>query len=241
MTADVHIPESAFSSLIEALHSPSDEGVSQPEIAFRRMLRGIASGSIPRNVILKESKIARELGVARGAVREAMSRLEGLQILERKANLGIRVFDFVADINEILTVREALEGMTARIAATTITNDDLDRLAEGLDRATRDADEGNFDSRSDDDFHFIIARSTGNRRLIQLVCDDVQFQLRIARHRTVTHRFRLQASMQEHRAIFEALGARDPQRAEDAMRRHISNGRNYALSVQRHAAAMRSN
>jgi DNA-binding GntR family transcriptional regulator len=231
----------AMPQLIDAVVQEPAEDASQAEVAFRRMLRGIAAGQIPRNVILKEAKLARDLGVSRSAVREAMSRLEGLQIVEREPNLGIRVFDFVAsDIGEILTVREALEGIACQIAATTITNADLDLLTRAVDDAANRAAQGEFTSGFDDDFHFVIARSTGNRRLIQLICDDVQFQLRLAWHGAVTHPVRLQAAIEEHRAILDALGARDPQRSEAAMRRHISNGRNYAVAIQRHEAAMRN-
>src|SRR3546814_512335 len=197
-------------------------------------MRAIATGELQRGVILKEARLARKFGVGRGSLREAVSRLEGLHVLEREPNLGFRVIDyFHTDISEIFVVREAVEGMACRVAATTMTNEDLDRLANSVRKGKEMAERGEFTSGWDDDFHLIIARATGNRRLIRLVCDDVFFQLRLARHGTVTHPARLIAAAHEHEMIYEALGARDPARAEEAMRRHIVNGRNYVEAVQR--------
>ena len=197
-------------------------------------MRAIATGELKRGVVLKEARLARQFGVGRGALREAVSRLEGLHVLEREPNIGFRVIDyFSTDITEVFVVREAVEGMVCRVAATTMTNADLDHLAEIVRRGKEMAQHGKFTSGWDDDFHFIIARATGNRRLIRLVCDDVFFQLRLARHGTVTHASRLAAAAHEHEVIYQALGARDPARAEEAMRRHIVNGRNYVEAVQR--------
>jgi DNA-binding GntR family transcriptional regulator len=223
-----------------AMDSTNDEAgtVSQPRQAFDLLMQAIATGKLERGVILKEARLAREFGVGRGALREAVSRLEGLHILQREPNLGIRVIDFFSsDISEIFVVREAVEGMACRVAALTMTNEELDRLALAVEEGRRMARAGAFLTSADDDFHFQIARATRNRRLIHLVCDDVYFQLRMARHGTVTHPARLAAAAEEHGLILEALGARDPARAEEAMRRHIVNGRNYVEAIQRSKAS----
>lgn len=216
------------------LDADEAQASSQPQQAFELLMRAIATGELKRGVILKEARLARQFGVGRGALREAVSRLEGLHVLEREPNIGFRVIDyFSTDITEVFVVREAVEGMVCRVAATTMTNSDLDHLAEIVRKGKEMAQHGRFTSGWDDDFHFIIARATGNRRLIRLVCDDVFFQLRLARHGTVTHASRLAAAAHEHEVIYQALGARDPARAEEAMRRHIVNGRNYVEAVQR--------
>lgn len=94
-------------------------------------MRAIATGELKRGVVLKEARLARQFGVGRGALREAVSRLEGLHVLEREPNIGFRVIDyFSTDITEVFVVREAVEGMVCRVAATTMTNSDLDHLAE---------------------------------------------------------------------------------------------------------------
>ncbi len=224
-------------SLIEPEDQTDEAHGNQPRQAFELLMRAIATGELQRGVILKEARLARQFGVGRGALREAVSRLEGLHVLEREPNVGFRVIDyFSTHITEVFVVREAVEGMACRVAATTMSNDDLDRLAEIVRIGKEMAARGEFTSGWEDDFHFIIARSTGNRRLIRLVCDDVFFQLRLARHGTVTHPTRLIAAAHEHGLILEALGARDPDRAEQAMRRHIVNGRNYVEAVQRSKA-----
>lgn len=220
---------------------PADgAGDSQQELAVKKLMRAIATGTIERGVILKEARLARDLDVGRGALREAISRLEGLQLLKREPNLGVRVFDFAAEIDQILVVREAIEGMASRIAATTMSNADLLLLRRQVDVSLDKALAGRFETNTVDDFHFIIARATNNPRIAHLVCDNLAFQLRLVWHGAVTHPGRFLAAAQEHGEIVAALEARDPERAEATMRRHISNTRNYASAVQRNEAEIRT-
>jgi DNA-binding GntR family transcriptional regulator len=184
--------------------------------------------------------LARELDIGRGALREAISRMEGLQLLKREPNLGVRVYDFAAEIEHILVVREAIEGMACRIAATTISHDELALLGKQVSESVERAKQGRFETTSTDDFHFIIARASRNPRIIHLVCDNLAFQLRLAWHGAITHPGRFVGATQEHAEILAALEARDPDRSEAAMRRHIANTRNYAAAVQRREAEIRS-
>src|SRR3546814_1234173 len=115
-------------------------------------MRAIATGELQRGVILKEARLALKFGVGRGSLREAVSRLEGLHVLEREPNLGFRVIDyFHTAISEISVVREAVEGMACRVAATTMTNEVLDRLANRVRQAQAMAEPGEFPSGWDHD------------------------------------------------------------------------------------------
>lgn len=203
-------------------------------------MRALATGAIPRGVILKEARLARDLDVGRGALREALSRMQGLHLLKREPNLGVRIFDFEAEVDQILTIREAIEGMAARIAAQTMSNRELDLLAAQVETDIKNAKDGTFGTSEIDDFHFLIARSTRHPRIVHLVCDDIAFQLRLAWHGAITHPGRILAATQEHAEVLAALAARDPDKAEAAMRRHIANTRNYIAAVQRHEADIRS-
>ena len=76
------------------LDADEAQASSQPQQAFELLMRAIATGELKRGVILKEARLARQFGVGRGALREAVSRLEGLHVLEREPNIGFRVIDY---------------------------------------------------------------------------------------------------------------------------------------------------
>jgi DNA-binding GntR family transcriptional regulator len=203
---------------------------SLSEQAFEKLMNAIVRGEIEPGERISEAQVARQLGISRGPLREALGRLEGLKLVERKPRIGVSVIGLSEDdLDELFTVREALEGMACRLAATSLSDDEIERLrrllahhqeSEGLRQGT-----GYYQGSADEDFHFRIVRASGNGRLIKGLCDDLYYQLRIYRYRSSVAPGRAVAAFQEHLQIVEALAARDPDRAEAAMRRHIANAR----------------
>src|SRR5579871_5650190 len=95
---------------------------------FNRLVEAITSGEFEPGQKLSESDLARRLGISRGPLREALGRLEG-RLVTRTPRLGVSVIDFNrADLEHLFLVREALEGMAARLAAERMTAAELGRL-----------------------------------------------------------------------------------------------------------------
>src|SRR5690606_39875037 len=87
------------------------------DIVAERLEAAIISGQLEPGAKLSEQGLAASLGVSRGPLREAIRRLEGRKLLERTPNIGVRVAQLSPkDLNEILQVREALEGMACGLA-----------------------------------------------------------------------------------------------------------------------------
>lgn len=194
----------------------------------------IIEGHIAPGERISEQALAAVLGVSRGPLREAVRRLEGRRLLEYKVNIGVRVANLSTErLANLLQVREALEGMTARLAAALLTDaelDDLGALIEGhASQVTEQGSSGYYQQSGDFDFHFRIAKASGNELLASMVCGDLYDLLRIYRYKSSTMLGRAVAALQEHRAIVAALKSRDPEAAERSMRTHIINGRGYAL------------
>ena len=104
------------------------EPISLTTTIFNRLVEAITSGEFEPGQKLSESDLARRLGISRGPLREALGRLEG-RLVMRTPRLGVSVIDFGRDdLDHLFLVREALEGMAARLAAERMTTAELGRL-----------------------------------------------------------------------------------------------------------------
>jgi DNA-binding FadR family transcriptional regulator len=90
-------------------------------------------------------------------------------------------------------------------------------------------------ARTDDDFHFGVARISHNS-LVTALYNSVLAVLENQRHTSLKHPEALEAAIACHRRIFEAIAARDPDRAEMEMRRHLGDVETYYWSVRRDRA-----
>ena len=211
------------------------EATSLTNTIFNQLVEAITSGEFVPGQKLSESELARRLGISRGPLREALGRLEG-RLVTRTPRLGVSVIDFgLGDLEHLFLVREALEGMAARLAAERMTSSELKRLRELLAHHARQpelaAGSAYYQRSRDDDYHFTIVRSARSERLERVLLDEVYYQLRIHRLRSSTRPGRAQQALSEHREILAALTSRNPDAAEGTMRRHIRNARLSTLSA----------
>lgn len=202
--------------------------------AFDKVLEAITSGEFDPGQRLSEAELARQLGISRGPLREALGRLEG-RLVTRTPRIGVRVITFTReDLESLYITREALEGMSARLASERMSDTKLRELRELLDSHSHQpelaAGEAYIQRSKDDDFHFSIIRGAKCERLERLLMDEIYYQLKIHRRKSSTQPGRAQAALGEHQAIVQALESRDPDRAEAAMRTHIRNARYSSLA-----------
>ncbi|MFY0634267.1 MAG: GntR family transcriptional regulator [Vannielia sp.] len=209
------------------------EARSLVDAATERLEAAIIGGDLAPGERLREQVLAAEFGISRGPLREAIRRLEGRRLLERRANIGVSVVELSPRrLEELLRVREALEGMACRLAAERISPDELAQLAALLDDHAEHREvisgQGYYQQGGDFDFHFRIARASGNEYLISMISGDLYDLLRLYRYKSSTMSGRAAQALEEHREILAALVARDPDRAEEVMRIHIGNARRHA-------------
>lgn len=206
------------------------------DMITRQLEAAIISGELAPGDRISEQALAKNLGVSRGPLREAISRLEGRRLIERKPNFGARIASLSReDLNEILIVREALEGMAARLAAQRMNDTDLAALRRLLGEHGRlegvRTGSGYLQEGADFDFHHRIIMASGNQRLINMLCGELYDLLRIYRYKSSTLNRRASDAYGEHVDIVEALEARDAAAAEAAMRRHLRNAREHMLAM----------
>ncbi|MCG7963112.1 MAG: GntR family transcriptional regulator, partial [Candidatus Thiodiazotropha taylori] len=196
------------------------------ERLFDALQRAIVEGEIPQGSKISEPELARQHGVSRGSLREAMARLEVRKLVERKPNLGARVVTLSYEqLIEIFQLREALEGMAARLAAQNMTEIEIEELQKLLDQHGEQIAEQHgqayFQKQGDLDFHYRIVQGSKNKQLIELLCNDLYHLLRMYRYQFGMRSKRSQQAYEEHQYLINAISARDPEMAELLMRQHI--------------------
>lgn len=186
----------------------------------------ILSGRYGTGDPLKERSLAEELGVSRLPVREALSKLNASGLVEIFPNRGAEVRRLsAANIESLYQLREAIEGMAARLAAVRMPTGALEQFKERYEQvvATKDAAEGRVQSSLGDEFHAKIIDESRNSMIIEFgnsTADLIQY----ARHLSyleITPELSIESAKQ-HLSIIDAVDCKNPDLAEENMRKHIS-------------------
>lgn len=196
------------------------------DTAAHRLAHSIVTGELAQGQKLNEAELAERFGMGRGPLREALRHLEGMRLVTRIPNAGARVV--VLDrktLSDLYAVREALEGMACRIAATQMTDDEIAQLSKLLDRheaqIKKQGGKVYAQKEGDLDFHYQIVRGSRNQMLMDLLGSEQYQLLRMCRYRTSRNAQRTGPALLQHRQIVAALAQRDGELAEILMRRHI--------------------
>lgn len=196
------------------------------------LITSIVRGDIPSGSKISEPDLARTYKVSRGPLREAIRRLEGLHLVARIPHVGARVVTLHSrQLMEIYQVREALEGMAARMACRNMTDAEIVELKGLLDEHERSIEQSEgreyFQHEGDFDFHYRIIQGSQNQRLIELLCSELYHLIRMYRFRSSQILSRPHTALVEHRHICAAIEQRDEELTEILMRRHISTAQKH--------------
>lgn len=215
------------SALVERTLEPSQ---TMADRVCDEIKNAIVKGEYAQGAKLNEPLLARQYGTSRGPLREALRRLEGLGLVRHVPHAGARVVALSRDeLLEIYFVREALEGMAARLAAEHMTSAEIADLyalltvhedqIKAVDGQAYFQQEGNFD------FHYRILKASRNPKLVQMVQGDLYHLVRMYRYQSSQQSARPEKALFEHRRIVDAIAERDGDLAELLMRRHIGSAR----------------
>jgi DNA-binding GntR family transcriptional regulator len=187
----------------------------------------ILAGGLVRGTHLVEAKIAAQLNVSRGTVREAFRVLavEGL-IVEGTRRGAFVVSLSAADVREIYDVRAAIEGRAAQLivlGATPQVLDELEAIVQAIELAATAGDVAAVRS-TDLDFHEQVCLLSGNRRLHEVFLRHVPAVQTLIRYDDRLH-FSLETTAAQHRPLLEALRGGDPEAAARAFQLHCEEAR----------------
>ena len=206
------------------------EGSTIPDRIFSLIKEAIVEGDIEAGSKISEPELARAYGISRGPLREAIGRLEACGLVVRRPNVGARVVTLSSSqLIDIFHVREALEGMSARLAAQYMSEEEIVdlRLLLGQhgEQIERDTEHAYFQREGDLDFHYRIVQGSHNARMIDLLCNDLYHLVRLYRYQFGMSSKRGPRAFIEHEHIVDAIERRDPEMAELMMRAHIRASR----------------
>lgn len=201
---------------------PIDGPRSLAEDAAERIREQILGGGFRQGDHLVESKIAEQLRISRGPVREAFKLLRAEGLVEEEPRRGTFVVRLdTVDVREVYELRAAIEGRAARILAGSngpLALAELRALADRIDDAVRAQDFPKV-SRADIDFHEALCRLSGNSRLLDVFMRHVPVMRSLLRLDERVYSSVDEIALQ-HRPLLEAIQARDADRAAKLCEEH---------------------
>ncbi|MGQ7792495.1 GntR family transcriptional regulator [Faunimonas sp. B44] len=212
-------------AIIDLHASGSRRGLLADRVAAHIRHR-IAAGQLAPGERLNEVEIAQELNISRGPVREAIKQLASSGLVVSEPNLGSRVVKIdEVGVRHLYEVREALESMSARLAAQRMSAAQKDQLLKMLDEHEAAMDGDGSDAypagTSDWDFHLAVLAGGGNEVAWRICGSDLRDMLSLLRARHGRAPGRGRRALQEHRWVAEAIAAGDADLAGLLMAQHI--------------------
>ncbi len=205
--------ESQKQSVTEQTYQPLQRDVLRDGV-IEAIERALFSGKLKPGDRVVEAEIARQTGISRGPVREAIQQLVGE---------GVLVSQWTAqDVAEVYGLRAVLEGYAVRLALERMTDDDLAQLAAIIDEMQERARQGDGEGVSELDiqFHTRICEFSGHRLLLKTVSG---LRRKIGMLVTIDRELApdLVQLAGNHLMLLEALQTRDPTHAERVFHDHI--------------------
>ncbi len=203
------------------------------EVVCESLREAIRNGILKPGERIMEIQLAEELGVSRTPVREAIRKLELEGYVVMMPRRGTYVASMsIRDINEIFEIRTALESLSNGLAADHITDEELEHLQRLLVIIGGYIKEGNMEKivETDIEFHDTMYHAARNTRLVGII-SNLSDQLTRFRTLSMSYPGRLEATLEEHRLIVEAIAQGDRKAASKAAERHMENSEKTLLKA----------
>ena len=173
---------------------------------------------------IDELRIAEALGISRTPLREALKVLAAEGLVTMKVRRGAYVTEVnEKDLRDVYHLLALLESDAARVVAQRGTDEhmaQIQALHQDLENATQDRDRF---FQVNEAFHSLLLQIADNRWRDQMVA-DLRKVMKLNRHNSLFKEGRIEQSLAEHRAIVDALLARQPELAAERMSAHFTNG-----------------
>ena len=198
---------------------------SLTEVVASALRKALLSGDLAPGDKLVEAEIARQMGISRGPVREAIRMLEQHGLVHIEPRKGACVASLsIQDVKEICTLRAALEGLAIRLG---LENDGYDpatvsRLQDCIERmkASYTADDPVERLDPDREFHRIVYEKA-QHKLLSRVLSDLRAQIELFMVFTEFAQFEGPVMSESHQPVLDAIIAKDADLAEQAVKDHI--------------------
>lgn len=200
--------------------------ISLADQVYEKLESDIISGVYARGEVLTELKLVETLGVSRTPIREALRRLEHERLITESGKGSVVRGITLDDLVDIMDIRQRIEGLAAYYATKNLTPEGLEKL-RGINElqefyyARHDLENLR---KMDDQFHDAIYELSGRTVLHDTLLPLHRKTLRY-RKSSIEVSARMDQSVQEHRAIFDAIVSGDAQKANTLITKHIANAK----------------
>jgi len=210
---------------MQAVIRPLQRPVPLRQSVYDALIDLVVGGELPPGQHMVETELARQLGVSRQPIREALHRMEAEGWVDLRPSQGAFVHvPTDQEVDELLDVRELLEAETARLAARSASPPQVARLREILAQGQAAIQVEDFGRAvaANDLFHAEIAAIAGNSVLAELA--DIVGR-RVQWYYRMVAPTRGHGSWAEHAEMIDAIEAGDPERARALARKHTERTR----------------
>lgn len=199
---------------------------------FEIIEKEILHGTYPQGSFLEESLLAAQLRVAKSTVKEALIKLEAEKLVVETSQ-GFKVIGITEDdLKDMYDVKRKLEVMAAVMAASRMSDEAVEELGLVLYEQEKCVNSGdaeqarNLDTR----FHDLIYAGSGSTTY-ELVLSTIHHKLAKYRKVSLENKSKGECALTEHKAIYEAVAARDFEAVEKQMLAHIENAYNRITNI----------
>ena len=200
------------------------KSISLADQVFEKLENDIISGVYARGEVLTELKLVEQLNVSRTPIREALRRLEQERLIRDSGKGSVVLGITIEDLEDIMNIRLRVEGLAAYYATVNLTEEGARQLRQISELQDFYFERGDIDhlQQMDDQFHKTIYELS-----CRTVLQDTLYPLhhKTQRFRRNSMATRGRASVDEHKAICEAIVSGNAEQAEELTRKHIQNAK----------------
>ena len=200
--------------------------VSLADQVFEKLEHDIIVGVYPRGTVLTELKLVEQIGVSRTPIREALRRLEQERLIEDTGKGSVVLGITLDDLIDIMDIRQQIEGLAAYYTTKNLTPEGAETLKQINDLQDFYYNKQDLEHLRQMDDRFQLAIYTLSQRPV-LRDTLVPLHRKTQRYRliSIADKQRLDASIQEHNAIYQAITSGDAELASKLITEHISRAK----------------
>lgn len=197
---------------------------------FEKLEEDIITGVFPRGEILTELKLVEQLGVSRTPIREALRRLEQERLIAESGKGSVVLGITLEDLEDIMDIRQRIEGLATYYATKNLTEEgkkELQHISELQDFYYMKEDIDNL-RKMDDRFHDTIYKLC-ERPVLRDTLIPLHRKSQRYRRISIEDKSRLSKSIQEHKAIYNAIVSGDAELASRLITEHIASAKEHMI------------
>jgi len=220
--APLHFKKSGYTNI---MRKSNKTNITSEDYVYSTIREKIRTGEYAPGFSLKEKELSESFNVSRTPVRAALKKLSYDGMVTIVPRIGAQVRHITPkETNELLEVREVIDGLSARLAAQRINHSQVMNMEKILNEMSESIDSNNLVEyiRGNDRFHCYIAEVSGNVKVSEIIQLTSIRLMRIQLQDFIINS-RAQQSLKEHQQLLTLIKKGDAEQAEKVAREHVAN------------------